>query len=72
MSRKRSTAADDIVDLVAMLPWWAGCALALISYVLLHRVATQEVVAAVTVGQFGTAVTQTMRRPMRVAMRSAR
>ena len=44
MARKRSSTADDFMDIVAMLPWWAGCALALVSYVLLHRVATQTMV----------------------------
>ena len=29
------------MDLVAMLPWWADVLLALLSYVLLHRVAAQ-------------------------------
>ena len=29
------------MGIIAMLPWWAGCALALVSYVLLHRVASR-------------------------------
>ena len=29
------------MDLVAMLPWWADVLLALLSYLLLHRVAAQ-------------------------------
>lgn len=42
--RKKSSVADDLVDLIALLPWWAGVLLALLSYVLLHRVAMQPVV----------------------------
>ena len=48
------------MELVAMLPWWAGVALALVSYLLLHRVAAQEVVAATQPGQMGAMVTQTL------------
>jgi len=48
------------MDLVAMLPWWAGVALAAISYLVLHRIAGQEVVAATKLGEMGTMVTQTL------------
>lgn len=58
--RKKSSPADDLVELVALMPWWAGCVLALVSYLWLHGVATQEVVASITPGQVGTAVTQTV------------
>ncbi len=50
MARKRSGIADDFIDIVSMLPWWVGCALALVSYVLLHRVATQVMVVNTTPG----------------------
>lgn len=39
--RKRTNTLEDLMDLVARLPWWAGVSLALISYLLLHSVATQ-------------------------------
>ncbi|MBC7601596.1 MAG: restriction endonuclease, partial [Ramlibacter sp.] len=29
--RKKTSPAEDLMDLVAMLPWWAGVGLALIS-----------------------------------------
>ena len=35
--RRRQSSAEDFMDLVAMLPWWIGVALALISYFVLHR-----------------------------------
>jgi restriction system protein len=44
MGRKRSSTAEDFIELVALLPWWVGVAMAAVSYVLLHRVAAQEVV----------------------------
>jgi restriction system protein len=42
--RKKTSPAEDIMDLVAMLPWWAGVTLGVISYVLLHGAASQAVV----------------------------
>lgn len=39
MAKRRTSLADDLVDLVALLPWWACIALALSSYVILHRLA---------------------------------
>lgn len=61
MARRRKTGpAEDLMDLVAMLPWWAGVALAVVSYLLLHRMAGQEVVAATKPGEMGTMVTQTL------------
>ena len=38
MARRRKTSPlEDFLDLVAMLPWWLGVALAFASYVFLHR-----------------------------------
>lgn len=48
------------MDLVAMLPWWAGVALAAVLYLILHGMASQEVVAAVKPGETGAMVTQTL------------
>jgi len=50
------------MDLVAMLPWWAGIGLSVVSYLLLHGVASQSVVAATQPGQMGTMLTQTLWR----------
>ena len=48
------------MNLVGMLPWWAGVMLALVSYLLLHRVASQPVVAAIQTGQMGAMLTQSL------------
>lgn len=40
-SNKRS-AADDLIDVVALLPWWAGIGFAFATYMLLHRLAVPE------------------------------
>jgi restriction system protein len=34
--RRKSSPAEDFMDLVSVMPWWAGVALALTSYVVLH------------------------------------
>jgi restriction system protein len=58
--RKKTSPADDLMELVAMLPWWAGVALALLSYLLLHRVAVQPVVFVAQPGQAGGMAIQAM------------
>lgn len=36
MGRRRQSPAEDVMDLVALMPWWAGIALAAISFVVLR------------------------------------
>ena len=48
------------MELVALLPWWAGMALAFISYVLLHRLAEQPVVVATQISQMGAMAVQSI------------
>ena len=38
--RKKSSPLEDVLDLLAMLPWWVCLMLAAVSYFLLHRLAT--------------------------------
>ena len=35
--RKKSSPLEDVLDLLAMLPWWVCLVLAAVSYFLLHR-----------------------------------
>lgn len=59
MARRRNAGIlDDLVELVARLPWWVGVALAIISYVVLHRLATAEVAVATNPGRFGAVAAQ--------------
>jgi len=61
MARRRKTSpAEDLLDLVSMLPWWAGVVLALVSYLLLHGIASQQVAATAQPGQVGAMLTQTL------------
>lgn len=55
--RKKSSPAEDLMELVALMPWWAGCVLALVSYLLLHGVATK---GAATSTQLGSMMTQSI------------
>jgi len=51
MARKRNSSAfEDIFEIAALLPWWVGCALAVVSYLVLHRYAA-AVVSATAPGQ---------------------
>lgn len=58
--RKRNSTADDLLELVAMLPWWAGVLLALVSYIVLHNIGSQPIVASAQSGQMGAMVTQSI------------
>src|SRR5688572_20717299 len=58
--RKKIGLVEDIMDLVAMLPWWAGVALAIALYLLLHSIASQPVTGTAQPGQVGAMVAQTL------------
>jgi len=58
--RKKTNPVEDLMDLMSMLPWWAGVVLALVSYLLLHGIASQPVVVATQPGQMGAMFTQTL------------
>jgi restriction system protein len=58
MARKRQQGTfEDLIDIAAMLPWWAGVLLAIITYLGLHHYATAEVVSPTSVSQIGANVT---------------
>jgi restriction system protein len=45
MSRKRNTSPlEDLIELVAMMPWWIGVVLAIVLYFVIHPFARQQVV----------------------------
>ena len=41
MARRRSSFADDVVELTSRVPWWVGVLLAVVCYLVLHAVAAQ-------------------------------
>ena len=62
--RKKTSPFEDLMELVSLLPWWAGVALAVVFYIVLHRVASQPVLTAVQPGQIATVMTQTIWRSL--------
>lgn len=54
--RGKSSAAEDFMNLVALLPWWAGVTLAVVSYLVSSWIAARPVVVTAQPGQMGGAV----------------
>jgi hypothetical protein len=54
--RKKSGPAEELVELVTMLPWWAGVALGLVSYLLLNQIAAQPLTVNAQPGHASMAV----------------
>ena len=54
--RGRKTNGEEAIDLVALLPWWLGLLLAVVSYFFFHALAKPPVLAVARVDQVGTAV----------------
>jgi restriction system protein len=54
MARKKNSGAlEDLFEIAAMLPWWCGALLAVISYFFLHHYAVREIALATTPSQAG-------------------
>lgn len=61
MARKRRTSPlEDLLDLVALLPWWVGVSIAAVGYLVLHRMATPVQVMAGQPGQVGNVIAQSV------------
>ena len=45
--RKKTSPAEDIIDLIALLPWYVGVILAIAGYLVLHRIAIAPLATAV-------------------------
>lgn len=65
--RRKQGAADDLMDLVAMLPWWAGVALAMGSYLLLHSIASAPMPPMTTSQQISGAISTMLIRAFATA-----
>lgn len=65
MARKRNQGAfEDLTDIIALLPWWVGVALAAVSYFWLHSVALAPLPVATQPGQMGAMLSQTFYRSL--------
>src|SRR5512141_1118293 len=62
--KKRQGAFEDLIDIAAMLPWWAGVSIAFISYLVLHYYATAEIVQPTSAAQLGANVSSQLGRTL--------
>ena len=53
MSRRRSSSAEDVVEITSSFPWWAGVATALFAFIALHVVASMDVAVPADPKQIG-------------------
>lgn len=61
MARRRSTSlADDIMDMVSLLPWWVGVVLAIVSYAVLSSLTARPVQATGAGGPAGGTATSAL------------
>lgn len=51
--RRRSSGAEDLMDVVALLPWWVGVGLAFVGYWVLHAIATRPLPVTQPGSSFG-------------------
>ncbi len=54
--KKKQSTFEDLIGIAALLPWWVGILLAIITYFVLHHFATAEVATPVLPEQMGTVV----------------
>lgn len=65
--RKKTSPAEDIVDLIALLPWYVGVVLALVGYLLLHRISVLPPPATLGPGEVGNAMVGAVGRGLATA-----
>ena len=53
MARQKTSPIEDVIIIASKLPWWAGATLALISYLILHVIASRPPLPVTGVGQMG-------------------
>ena len=46
MGRRKQSAVEDVIAVTAKFPWWVGISLALVSYLILHAVASVPIASA--------------------------
>jgi restriction system protein len=51
VSRKRQSPFEDLVDLIAIVPWWIGALLAVVSFLILHNLAAIKVTDSMKPGE---------------------
>lgn len=65
MARKKNSGTlEDLFEIAAMLPWWCGALLAVISFFFLHHYAVREIALATTPSQAGQMMVGQMTKTM--------
>lgn len=64
MARKKRGLFEDLIGVAAVLPWWVGVALAVISYLVVHPFAVMDVGAATQVGEMAGVASKTIYRTL--------
>ncbi len=62
MARRNQSTIEDLIDLAAMLPWWAGVLLACVAYFVIHPFAVEPVPTATAMSDMGQAAAKQMVR----------
>jgi restriction system protein len=52
---KKQSTMDDVFEICAILPWWFGAAVTVISYFIFHHYAVTEIVNDGNIGEFAVA-----------------
>lgn len=53
MARKKSSTFEALIEIAALLPWWAGIGLAVLAYVLLHPIAAADIAMPTQAAKMG-------------------
>lgn len=53
MARRRTSTIEDLIEIVSKLPWWVGCLLAVVSFLVLHSIASIKPAAPVDIKDMG-------------------
>ncbi|MCF8185004.1 MAG: restriction endonuclease, partial [Polynucleobacter sp.] len=64
MARRKQSPAVDLLDVIAMLPWWAGVALAVVTYAWLHQIAVSPAPTSGDVAKLGAVVAGQLTRSL--------
>src|SRR5487761_2037623 len=60
MARKKTSPVEDLFEIAAVLPWWAGVGIAVVAYFVCHSLATSEIAIATKPSELGQSIGQTI------------
>jgi restriction system protein len=60
MARRRTSPLEDLAETAAILPWWVGCVLAVVSFLIFHAYANAEILKPDGARQMGVFVVESL------------